>query len=189
MPPLSGTHPSRSVGKHMCRRTPIAIAELPALTHPSLSEEAHSSSLLLLLNTCGKLRVVVNMSGSHSAFEQAKQAPNSVDNPRFVVMAHVGDDEYLADWKAGANGGHDFWARADRFVAKKKRGEINLGRPSISIFRPQINNIHPSPSFSLTMLDSGRRHSRLRAQSLTCAMLIWSPVSLSPRCTTEYPHR
>ncbi|KAJ7182925.1 hypothetical protein C8R43DRAFT_1116537 [Mycena crocata] len=41
-----------------------------------------------------------------------------------VVGIVLEDDDYEADWVAGTKGGSDFWARADAFVGKRRRGEI-----------------------------------------------------------------
>jgi hypothetical protein len=135
----------------------LPIAELPALTHLSLNEEQNLSLLRSLLSSCENLHVLVNMHWKQLDLERARQAPDLVDDLRFVLMA-LDTDEYVADWRVGANGGQDFWARADRFVTKRKRGEISPGQHSISILRPRTN-FHPS--FSLTMLDCRRGLRRL----------------------------
>jgi hypothetical protein len=41
----------------------------------------------------------------------------------------VSDEDYVIEWIIGTRGGFDFWARADAFIAKKRRGEIH---PSMS---------------------------------------------------------
>ncbi|KAJ7255764.1 hypothetical protein C8J57DRAFT_1518054 [Mycena rebaudengoi] len=53
--------------------------------------------------------------------DRVKEAPYSIDDPRFVMIVVM---RYLEDWLVGANGGTDFWVRAELFVAKKRRGEI-----------------------------------------------------------------
>ncbi|KAJ7207794.1 hypothetical protein C8J57DRAFT_1403088 [Mycena rebaudengoi] len=102
----------------------LPIADLPALTHLCINNERESSFLLTMFENCDKLHVLVNMYWKQLDLERARQAPDLVDDPRFVLMA-LDSDEYMADWRVGANGGQDFWARADRFVAKRKRGEIS----------------------------------------------------------------
>jgi hypothetical protein len=32
--------------------------------------------------------------------------------------------DYKKDWETGARGGDDFWTRAEAFVARKRKGEI-----------------------------------------------------------------
>ncbi|KAJ7213763.1 hypothetical protein C8J57DRAFT_1517713 [Mycena rebaudengoi] len=34
------------------------------------------------------------------------------------------NEHYVEDWKVGVEGGEDFWVRAELFIAKRKRGEI-----------------------------------------------------------------
>ncbi|KAJ7605939.1 hypothetical protein DFH06DRAFT_1348359 [Mycena polygramma] len=46
-----------------------------------------------------------------------------IDDARVVYMA-VSDAKYEEEWVIGTRGGLDFWARADAFIAKKRRGEI-----------------------------------------------------------------
>ncbi|KAJ7256087.1 hypothetical protein C8J57DRAFT_1517809 [Mycena rebaudengoi] len=56
-------------------------------------------------------------------FELSNETRYSVDDPRFVLM-WLSNDEYAEDWKVGVEGGRDFWVRAELFIAKRKRGEI-----------------------------------------------------------------
>ncbi|KAJ7255673.1 hypothetical protein C8J57DRAFT_1655223 [Mycena rebaudengoi] len=102
----------------------LPIAGLPALTHLCINDERESSFLLTTFENYDKLHVLVNMYWKQLDLERARQAPDLVDDPRFVLMA-LDLDEYVADWRVGSNGGQDFLARADRFVAKRKRGEIS----------------------------------------------------------------
>jgi hypothetical protein len=37
------------------------------------------------------------------------------------------NEHYVEDWKVGVEGGEDFWVRAELFIAKRKRGEIQPG--------------------------------------------------------------
>ncbi|KAJ6598093.1 hypothetical protein DFH09DRAFT_1022383 [Mycena vulgaris] len=90
---------------------------LPALTH--LAMGCHSSVWTELLSTNAKLVVLIHMQSSDFRTENRI----SDDDVRFVCMLVV-DYEYGPDWLTGVRGGMDFWARADLFVAKKRRGEI-----------------------------------------------------------------
>ncbi|KAJ7255664.1 hypothetical protein C8J57DRAFT_598725 [Mycena rebaudengoi] len=101
----------------------LPIAKLPALTHLCVNGRQDSLFLLSTLRNCAQFRVLVHMYWTRVALGRAQQTPDVVDDPRFVLMT-LDVDGYLADWRAGAKGGQDFWARADRFIAKKKRGEI-----------------------------------------------------------------
>ncbi|KAJ7081421.1 hypothetical protein C8R44DRAFT_895051 [Mycena epipterygia] len=95
------------------------LALLPALTHLSLFKFRNPTVRTELLSKCKKLEVLIRMTGG--AFD-ADDLP-SVDDVRFVSMV-LSDDDYEEDWIVGTKGGMDFWARADAFVAKKRRGEI-----------------------------------------------------------------
>ncbi|KAJ7137626.1 hypothetical protein C8R43DRAFT_1202884 [Mycena crocata] len=44
------------------------------------------------------------------------------DEPRAVVL---GVDDFLKDWEIGAEGGVDYWVRAERFIKQRQSGEIN----------------------------------------------------------------
>jgi hypothetical protein len=58
------------------------------------------------------------------AFEPDHETHHSVHDPRFVLMCLTNED-YVADWKVGVDGGKDFWVRAELFLAKRKRGEVS----------------------------------------------------------------
>ncbi|KAJ7617701.1 hypothetical protein DFH06DRAFT_1342848 [Mycena polygramma] len=47
-------------------------------------------------------------------------APDVTDM-RFVVATYA---DYYDDWETGARGGHDIWAHAEEFIARKRRGEV-----------------------------------------------------------------
>ncbi|KAJ7255661.1 hypothetical protein C8J57DRAFT_598712, partial [Mycena rebaudengoi] len=93
----------------------MPFAELPALTHLCVSD---LQPLLSILKNCEKLHVLVHMYSFRVEFKQ-----DFVDDPRLVLMT-LSPQEYITDWVAGAKGEQDFWARAEMFVAKRKRGEI-----------------------------------------------------------------
>ncbi|KAJ7846717.1 hypothetical protein B0H14DRAFT_3678026 [Mycena olivaceomarginata] len=74
-----------------------------------------------ILAACTALRVFVAVTGN------AKYLPAS-DDVRVVYDAWEYKD-FRQGWLVETRGGLDFWARADTFVAKKRRGEI---QPSLS---------------------------------------------------------
>ncbi|KAJ6598106.1 hypothetical protein DFH09DRAFT_971686 [Mycena vulgaris] len=94
------------------------LALFPALTHLALLH-CNSSLGTELLSTNAKLAVLISMLSS--GFLPENRISN--DDVRFVRMS-VLDEDYGLDWLTGVKGGVDFWARADLFVAKKRRGEI-----------------------------------------------------------------
>ncbi|KAJ7081435.1 hypothetical protein C8R44DRAFT_823599 [Mycena epipterygia] len=95
------------------------FALLPVLTHLSLFMFRSPTMGTELLSKCKKLQVLIDMEGG--AFDGDDHP--SIDDVRFVSMV-LSNDDYEDDWILGTKGGMDFWARADAFVAKKRRGEI-----------------------------------------------------------------
>ncbi|KAJ6482678.1 hypothetical protein C8R45DRAFT_1002141 [Mycena sanguinolenta] len=92
---------------------------LPALTHLALWQNSmRTSELTDLLARCSKLEALIQMHGSLPL-----DSTQSIDDVRFVAMI-VPDENYPEEWVLGTEGGMDFWARADVFIAKKRRGEI-----------------------------------------------------------------
>jgi hypothetical protein len=106
--------------------TELPFAQFPALTHLSVNhlDAEYSPFLTSTLRLCTRLCVLVNM--QMIPFEPGNETHYSVDDPRFVLM-WLSNDEYTEDWKVGVERGRDFWARAELFVAKRKRGEIQPG--------------------------------------------------------------
>ncbi|KAJ7488961.1 hypothetical protein FB451DRAFT_1552893 [Mycena latifolia] len=88
---------------------------LPALTHLALygRDESH---VISLLSACPKIAVLIFMSNNDLTVP-------SVDDARFVCM-ELPYGDYLDNWLAGTKGDVDFWVRTERFIAKKRRGEI-----------------------------------------------------------------
>ncbi|KAJ7131440.1 hypothetical protein C8R44DRAFT_57621 [Mycena epipterygia] len=97
----------------------LNLAILPALTHLSSLELQDPFMGTELLSNCKKLEVLICMRCDGHAYSN----PPSIDDVRFVCMV-VSDDDYEGDWIIGTKGGMDVWARADVFVAKRRRGEI-----------------------------------------------------------------
>lgn len=100
------------------------LASLPALTHLCLSNRFPSEILTEALAKCPRLLLGVTAYWSIWSRDAAIARAQSLTttDPRVVVMV-VRD--YHLDWGAGAHGGDDFWVRAERFVARKKMGEID----------------------------------------------------------------
>ncbi|KAF7365694.1 hypothetical protein MVEN_00443100 [Mycena venus] len=97
-------------------------ASLPMLTHLALACMGETSAVAIaLFARRDTLEVFINMYAT-SALPAVAQLP-SVDDVRFVCMG-LDDEDYREDWINGTKGEKDFWARADAFVAKKRRGEI-----------------------------------------------------------------
>ncbi|KAJ6476353.1 hypothetical protein C8R45DRAFT_377588 [Mycena sanguinolenta] len=97
------------------------LEALPCLTHLCLSGSPLTETLGLIpriLAQCVHLRVLVLKKRPRE--EIAGDLP-TVD-VRFVISTR--DSKNEIDWEVGARGGTDFWAAADEFVARKRRGEI-----------------------------------------------------------------
>ncbi|KAJ7054133.1 hypothetical protein C8F01DRAFT_496362 [Mycena amicta] len=100
-----------------------ALAGLPALTHLCLMD-ATPSVLTLVAEACPRLQVLVYMpSILDEARAIAEEPPFAPVDPRFVV-SRLRLRLFWADWELfGTSAG--FWAAADAFVARKRKGEIN----------------------------------------------------------------
>ncbi|KAF7377275.1 hypothetical protein MSAN_00147800 [Mycena sanguinolenta] len=103
-------------------RLPSFLAHLPVLTHFAMvaifSNTASAALAKDILVSCKNLQVLIV-----GVIEDVKLFP-SIDDARFLVFRPSGKYEFDLGWVAETRGGIDFWARADAFVAKKQRGEI-----------------------------------------------------------------
>ncbi|KAJ7446009.1 hypothetical protein B0H11DRAFT_2249187 [Mycena galericulata] len=97
------------------------LALLPALTHLALLEHTPLDVQIQVLRNCPHVEVFISMY-SQVRTASVEESP-FIEDVRFVSMV-LSDSDYRTDWRSGANGGIDFWARADKFVAMKRRGEI-----------------------------------------------------------------
>jgi hypothetical protein len=106
------------------------VAQLPALTHFAV----HSSTIAGgefsalahdILAACKSLRVFVFRPLRTQGGLPVEILP-STDDVRFVYM-DVQNADFEGCWIVQTRGGTDFWARADAFVEKKRRGEIEPG--------------------------------------------------------------
>ncbi|KAJ6518752.1 hypothetical protein C8R45DRAFT_949139 [Mycena sanguinolenta] len=92
------------------------LAALPCLTHLCLND-IPLDRVTRISAQCVRLCVLVLM---------VTFAEDTADNVPMmdvrIVLTVIGD--YWADWEVAARGGTDFWAAADEFVARKRRGEI-----------------------------------------------------------------
>ncbi|KAJ7771110.1 hypothetical protein DFH07DRAFT_768492 [Mycena maculata] len=97
---------------------------LPGLTHLVLSDLGPDTLSITVatevLACCKRLEVLVGVA-IHDFRDRL-----SINDPRFVHMS-LSDDDYARDWVAATRGELDLWARAELFIAKKRRGEIKPG--------------------------------------------------------------
>ncbi|KAJ7779081.1 hypothetical protein B0H16DRAFT_1838334 [Mycena metata] len=99
------------------------LARLPALTHLSIYMGIAMILVPKALVLCKKLEVLICM---HIALPDESEVLEEVHDERFLHM-FLHNSQYPADWVTGARGGSDFWVRAEAFIGKKRRGEIQPG--------------------------------------------------------------
>ncbi|KAJ6566951.1 hypothetical protein B0H19DRAFT_715836 [Mycena capillaripes] len=120
---------SEYIGDHdNLARWPSFLALLPALTHLSMYFGFKIAGDILA--GCKKLEVLLDIEDPLvvSLIPESLERLNSLDDHRLVCM--VMEDcptDYMDDWIPGVKGGPDRWSRAEAFIAKKRRGEINPG--------------------------------------------------------------
>ncbi|KAJ7651367.1 hypothetical protein FB45DRAFT_890364 [Roridomyces roridus] len=91
------------------------LAQLPQLTH--LGTGAHAIRFCAFaLEKCKTLRVLVITS---SAPNPERDYSTVAKDWRFVMMQL---SYFIDDWQRGALHGHDYWARAEDFMAKRRAG-------------------------------------------------------------------
>ncbi|KAJ6598394.1 hypothetical protein DFH09DRAFT_1131675 [Mycena vulgaris] len=101
-----------------------SLADMPALTHLCLNDNLSYGDNFLrrVLTQCPHLQLLVNfLHTSDIDIARGIAASPPVADVRFVVYLY---DSYWDEWYNGARGGDDFWATADAFVERKRRGEI-----------------------------------------------------------------
>ncbi|KAJ6476348.1 hypothetical protein C8R45DRAFT_377533 [Mycena sanguinolenta] len=97
------------------------LAALPCLTHLCLNDTRRLDLIPRILTQCPHLQVLGLMDPDEEIVTEIADDPPTTD-VRFVVS--VIEDAWQ-DWEIGAQGGTDFWAADDDFVARKRRGEID----------------------------------------------------------------
>ncbi|KAJ7023273.1 hypothetical protein C8F04DRAFT_1271592 [Mycena alexandri] len=100
------------------------LSTLPALTHLAFSSQPNPEIVGNVLRSCPKIQILViafSASEAKTARRYAKFVEN-VDGRLVVATATYAD--YSGDWEMGARGGEDIWVRAEKFIAAKKRGDI-----------------------------------------------------------------
>ncbi|KAJ7464163.1 hypothetical protein FB451DRAFT_1264775 [Mycena latifolia] len=98
------------------------LASLPALTHLCLSESMATALLSGVVATCPNLLVALTMiddlEDESALFVGTLQ---TITDPRVVVTSLT---KYCDHWAAGARDSDDMWVHAEKFLARKRRGEI-----------------------------------------------------------------
>ncbi|KAJ7266172.1 hypothetical protein C8J57DRAFT_1469958 [Mycena rebaudengoi] len=100
------------------------LSALPALTHLAFSSPPNPQVMYSVLDSCPRIDVLLIMFPvirKNTAKEYLKHIADDFCDSRFVAAIYK---DYYSDWELGARGGKDIWARAEEFIARKKRGEI-----------------------------------------------------------------
>ncbi|KAF7362967.1 Tyrosinase central domain-containing protein [Mycena venus] len=109
---------------------PARFAQMPALTHlsfnfpPFFTHRDHCPLLSGVLAQCESLEVLALVWGD-ARLMRSKVGDETYayfgEDARAVFMLV---DDFLGDWEIGADGGRDYWRRAEEFVRKRRCGEI-----------------------------------------------------------------
>ncbi|KAJ6598415.1 hypothetical protein DFH09DRAFT_1131724 [Mycena vulgaris] len=129
------------------------LAAMPALTHLCLSDDLACGDNFLrhVLDQCSHLQLLANfLHYSEDKITEIAANPPVADL-RFVVYVY---HDYWAEWKTYARGGHDFWAAADAFVARKRRGEIEGTSSFVHFNRKKHSSTHRSSPISFIKIIS-----------------------------------
>ncbi|KAK7051995.1 hypothetical protein R3P38DRAFT_2858019 [Favolaschia claudopus] len=102
------------------------LALLPALTHLSIwRSSATPGQVSAVLTSCRKLKALVAIDNwRKEPFPEFHTEDASYSADLRVVSVILHNPQYLHEWVTGTYGGIDFWARADVFIGKRRRGEI-----------------------------------------------------------------
>ncbi|KAJ6564559.1 hypothetical protein B0H19DRAFT_1141418 [Mycena capillaripes] len=114
------------------------LAQLPALTHLSFFWGVNVATQTLA--SCSKLEVLVC---THPSPAPHSDLLNPIADEQFVYIA-VPDP--LRDWITGTNGCMDYWACAEAFVVKKRRGEI---QPNSRCWIEDEDGVGPGYKFAM----------------------------------------
>ncbi|KAJ6482766.1 hypothetical protein C8R45DRAFT_1100017 [Mycena sanguinolenta] len=99
----------------------LGLSLLPRLTHLSFNETSFIVLCPHLLQACQSLRILVALWGTQ-VISREEQRPESLarrlrNDFRFVLTTCA---LYKEDWIRGANGGKDYWTRAEEFAAARR---------------------------------------------------------------------
>ncbi|KAJ7848400.1 hypothetical protein B0H13DRAFT_2361897 [Mycena leptocephala] len=121
---ISITHLKLFVDNIEHSRVSSHLSALPALTHLCLMDKVAWEVLRDILSTCKPLEVLVNMWATR----------NGATRRRLVFAFSRPFADFVFDfalewfrqgatkgWKAGADGGNDFWAAAENLIARRRR--------------------------------------------------------------------
>ncbi|KAJ7873186.1 hypothetical protein B0H13DRAFT_2058825 [Mycena leptocephala] len=103
------------------------LAQIPRLTHLSFYSSRMANSVCRgALEHCKALEVLAIWCANQTKLETniPRRAELAYD-VRFVMVVVEGVEEFLADWESGAQGGEDYWVRAEALVQKRRAGDTD----------------------------------------------------------------
>ncbi|KAJ7440606.1 hypothetical protein FB451DRAFT_1058754 [Mycena latifolia] len=104
----------------------VGLGRLPCLTHLSFNW-VHGSrhpapAFDAVLLHCSFLQVLIlNVAHQNNIVDLTEEYTSFAEDPRLVLMVL---EDAMSDWELGADGGADYWVRAERFVKKRESGAI-----------------------------------------------------------------
>ncbi|KAJ7168904.1 hypothetical protein C8R46DRAFT_1218286 [Mycena filopes] len=104
------------------------LATLPCLTHLSFAHWHLPPIFDAVLASCHSLEVFV-LKCPATTIAHTEGLGYFAHDPRAVVVVVPKLQE---DWEAGADGGRDYWAVAERFIERRRKGEIEASEFIIS---------------------------------------------------------
>ncbi|KAJ7077646.1 hypothetical protein B0H15DRAFT_954937 [Mycena belliarum] len=113
------------IGDEVDDRLCSQIALMPALTHLMQNGKVPWVSMLMVFGQCQLLQVIIvnyQYLAKDAAIMWATQCPKH--DARLVVAFYY---NYEDDWELGARDLPDIWSLATDFVARKRKGDINVG--------------------------------------------------------------
>jgi hypothetical protein len=102
------------------------LTRLPALTHLALGECTPPRIITAILADSANLRALLIY-----GYDKSMPAMDGLHDPRLVLW--LSKEQFFGricdEWHLGIQGGADIWARADAFILRKQRGEIDSRSP------------------------------------------------------------
>ncbi|KAJ7233672.1 hypothetical protein C8J57DRAFT_1146022 [Mycena rebaudengoi] len=103
------------------------VRGLSRLTHVAFDSELRHGGFYTAL--CSRARIQCIVCLNLEAYEIEAVAPLAEDDDRFVCINQ--NTPFREDWLRETNGGQDFWAVAEAFIAAKRAGKVDSDEYSI----------------------------------------------------------
>ncbi|KAJ7174144.1 hypothetical protein C8R43DRAFT_636449 [Mycena crocata] len=99
----------------------IGIPQIPHLTHLSFLDTHRPPFIQTVLAGCRLLKALILVYSDIPAYGMEEEGLEYFANDTRSVVVVV--QKYLEDWEVGADGGEDYWVKADEFIRKRQSGE------------------------------------------------------------------